>query len=93
MGEIKSDTNDLSDAASQPSAASHGFNWFGDDMLKNKPTIICVKIIQWLVKISVGNNIGEISYSTMNMSSLEYFPLIFPPKQIKLICNFSNNEQ
>ncbi|EEC46364.1 predicted protein [Phaeodactylum tricornutum CCAP 1055/1] len=83
--------NNFSEAEAVPAAVAHGTKWYEDDEATLNDTNGSVPIKDFGISTPVGEVLGPNSDIGGKYSRLEYFLLMFPPKQLTTMCQLTNN--
>ncbi|EEC46907.1 predicted protein [Phaeodactylum tricornutum CCAP 1055/1] len=81
----------FSEAEAVPAAVAHGTKWYEDDEATLNGTNGSVPIKDFGISTPVGEVLGPNSDIGGKYSRLEYFLLMFPPKQLTTMCQLRNN--
>jgi hypothetical protein len=75
-----------------PIATPHGFNWFIDEPVANRPINGNVPRKVWRVTNGMGDRFSFGSDTENRYSRLDYFLLMFPPLELQLILRLTNSQ-
>ena len=76
----------------EAAATVHDQEWFVDDPASKLPLNGNYHFHNWAIKTRMGYMLGRGGDNQTSYSHLEYFLMLFPPEQLQLILQFTNNE-
>ena len=76
----------------EAAATVHDQEWFVDDPAMKLPVNGNYHFCNWAIKTRMGYMIGQGGDHQNSYSRLEYFLMLFPPEQLQLILQLTNNE-
>ena len=74
-----------------PTSSNHGMAWFTDDEQLLRP-IRTSPFRKWSLRTPVGETLQDGSNLDQRMSRMDFFLLLFPPEQLKLTVNLTNDK-
>ena len=72
-------------ATAQPAAVCHGQEWYKDDYACINPIGLPVPFREWFIRTKTGDCLGPKSFRPQDISRLDVFLMMFPPKQLELM--------
>jgi hypothetical protein len=76
----------------QPIARPHGFDWFINEPVTNRPVNGNIPRKAWRVTNAMGDRFLFQSHPEKRYSRLDYFLLMFPPSELQLILRLTNSQ-